>query len=187
VLAGEIASSILIPAVCDVAKKYKSPLTGKPAIVVAAGGIRDGRSLAASLMQGAAGVWVGTRFVASVEAGCSEMHKREILSSDFADTVRTLVLSGRPMRVKANDYIKAWEKRPEKILELTEAGVVPYIKDMEGGVEEADRPFMMGQVAAVINEIKPASEIVEDMVNEATAMLSLGSRYLTGSTNLAKL
>lgn len=47
----------------DVANKYKSPLTGETALVVAAGGIRDGRSLASSLMQGAVGVWVGTRYV----------------------------------------------------------------------------------------------------------------------------
>ncbi|KAG9848496.1 2-nitropropane dioxygenase, partial [Aureobasidium melanogenum] len=66
---GDIPGNILIPAVVDTASKYKSPLTGEPALVVAAGGIYNGRSLAAALMQGAAGVWVGTRFVASVEAG----------------------------------------------------------------------------------------------------------------------
>lgn len=58
---GDIAASILIPACVDVARRYKSPLTGKPAMVVAAGGICNGRGLAAALMQGATGVWVGTR------------------------------------------------------------------------------------------------------------------------------
>jgi NAD(P)H-dependent flavin oxidoreductase YrpB (nitropropane dioxygenase family) len=58
---GDIPGNILIPAVVDAASKYKSPLTGEPALVVAAGGIYNGRSLAAALMQGAAGVWVGTR------------------------------------------------------------------------------------------------------------------------------
>lgn len=55
---GDIANSILIPAVVDVARQYKSPLTGQTAMVVAAGGIWDGRGLASSLMQGAQGVWV---------------------------------------------------------------------------------------------------------------------------------
>ena len=62
---GDIPGNILIPAVVDAASKYKSPLTGEPALVVAAGGIYNGRSLAAALMQGAAGVWVGTRYVLS--------------------------------------------------------------------------------------------------------------------------
>ncbi|OAT05118.1 oxidoreductase [Blastomyces gilchristii SLH14081] len=87
---GSIATSILVPAVCDVAKNYISPLTGKPAMVVAAGGIFNERSLAAALMQGAQGVWVGTRFVASIEAGCSKTHKDEVVTATFDDTVRTL-------------------------------------------------------------------------------------------------
>ncbi|EXJ68020.1 oxidoreductase [Cladophialophora psammophila CBS 110553] len=175
---GVIASSILIPAVCDVVSKYRSPMTGNSPLVVAAGGIRDGRSLASALMQGAAGVWVGTRFLASVESGASQMHKEEVVTANFEDTVTTLVVSGRPMRVKANDYIKAWERRPEKIKELTEAGIVPYTKDVEDGNEEADRPFLMGQVAAVIDSIKPAGQIVEEMVTEASQMIRQGTRYL---------
>ncbi|KAK5005277.1 hypothetical protein LTR60_006307, partial [Cryomyces antarcticus] len=88
---GDIPNSILIPAVVDVARRYKSPLTGEPAMVVAAGGISSGRSLASSLMQGAQGVWVGTRFVASEEAGCSRLHKEAVVSAGFDDTLRTLV------------------------------------------------------------------------------------------------
>ena len=184
VRAGEIAGTILVPAVCDVAKNYKSPLTGEPVIVIAAGGIRDGRSLAAALMQGAQGVWVGTRFVASLEAGCSQLHKEEVVSATFTDTVRTLVVSGRPMRVKANEYIKAWEKQPEKIRALTEAGIIPYDKDVEDGVEEADRPFLMGQVAAVIDKIKPAAEIVEEMVDEAAARFKTAAESIGISARL---
>ena len=97
---GDIANSILIPAVCDVARRYKSPLTGEPALVVAAGGIYDGRGLASSLMQGAVGVWVGTRFVAAEESGASRLHKEAVVSATFTDTLRTLVISGRPLRVR---------------------------------------------------------------------------------------
>ncbi|KAF3936810.1 hypothetical protein ABW19_dt0203891 [Dactylella cylindrospora] len=174
---GSIATSILIPAVCDVAKKYKSPLTGETPLVVAAGGIRDGRSLASSLMQGAAGVWVGTRFVASKEAGCSEMHKQEVKSATFDDTIRTLVISGRPLRVKMNEYIKKWEDQPERIKELCDKGVTPFEHDLNEG-NDTDIPFLMGQVAGVIDDIKPAQDIVEDMVREAAEMLRKGNGYL---------
>lgn len=179
---GDIANSILIPAVVDVARKYKSPLTGQPAMVVAAGGIYNGRSLASSLMQGAQGVWVGTRFVASTEAGCSQMHKEEVVSASFVDTGRTLVISGRPLRVKFNDYIKEWESRPQDIKALTDAGIVPFAKDMDDG-KDVDVPHLMGQVAGVIQEIKPAKEIVDDMVREAVDMLKLGQTYISGPSS----
>lgn len=101
---GDIPNSILIPAVVDVARRYRPEmLKGQEALVVAAGGIHNGRGLASSLMQGASGVWVGTRFVASEEAGCSRIHKEEVVSARFEDTIRTLVVSGRPLRVKMND------------------------------------------------------------------------------------
>ena len=174
---GDIANSILIPAVVDVAKKYKSPLTGEPAMVVAAGGIYDGRSLASSLMQGAVGVWVGTRFVASEESGASRMHKEGVVSADFTDTLRTLVVSGRPLRVRMNEYLQKWESQPGKIKELTDRGIVPLQQDMDQNVD-VDPPFLMGQVAAIIKDVKPAKAIVEDMVREAVGQLKLGGSYL---------
>lgn len=181
---GNIANSVLIPAVVDVAKKYYPPmLNGSPALVVAAGGISSGRSLASSLMQGAAGVWVGTRFVASVEAGCSEEHKREVVSCDFDGTDRTLVLSGRPLRMKLNDYIKDWHSRPEQIKELCDKGVVPIEHDIDEG-KDFDYPHLMGQIAGSIGAVLPAGEIVDEMVKEAVDMLKLGGAYLSGKSKL---
>jgi NAD(P)H-dependent flavin oxidoreductase YrpB (nitropropane dioxygenase family) len=179
---GDIANSILIPAVVDVARRYKSPVTGQPAMVVAAGGIYNGRSLASSLMQGAQGVWVGTRFVASTEAGCSQMHKENVVSATFTDTDRTLVVSGRPLRVRLNDYVKDWHARPEEIKKLTDAGVVPLAKDMDDG-KDVDIPFLMGQVAGVIGDIKPAGQIIDEMVREAVDMLKLGQTFIAGPTS----
>lgn len=178
---GDIPNSILIPAVVDVARQYRPKLLkGGPALVVAAGGIYNGRSLAASLMQGAVGVWVGTRFVASREAGCSQLHKEAVVSAGFEDTLRTLVVSGRPLRVKMNEYIRGWEAQPEKIKSLTEKGVVPIEKDFEDGVD-VDIPFLMGQVAGVIKDIPPAGQIVREMVDEAVEMLKIGQVYLGDS------
>ena len=151
-------------------------------MVVAAGGIYNGRSLASSLMQGAQGVWVGTRFVASTEAGCSEMHKKEVVSASFTDTGRTLVVSGRPLRMKYNDYVREWESRPEDIKKLTESGIVPLAKDMEDG-KDIDIPFLMGQVSGVIQDIKPAKEIVDEMVAEAVDMLKVGQTFIQGPSS----
>lgn len=176
---GDIANSVLIPAVVDVARRYKpAALKGSPALVVAAGGIYNGRGLASSLMQGAAGVWVGTRFVASVEAGCSEEHKKAVVQCKFEETDRTLVLSGRPLRMRVNDYIAKWHAQPAKVKELCDQGIVPIEWDFDQG-NDVDPPHLMGQVAGAITKIQPASEIVQEMVQEAVEMLKIGRGYLT--------
>jgi NAD(P)H-dependent flavin oxidoreductase YrpB (nitropropane dioxygenase family) len=179
---GDVANSVLIPAVVDVARRYRPKMLGgeQTAIVVAAGGISNGRGLASSLMQGAAGVWVGTRFVASVEAGCSEEHKEAVISCGFDDTERTLVISGRPLRMKTNEYIRKWHAQPERIQELCSQGVVPLEHDLEEG-NEIDLPHLMGQVAGAITKVQPAGEIVDEMVAEAVEMLKLANVYLGGS------
>lgn len=175
---GDIATSILIPAIVDVARQYKSPLTGKTALVVAAGGVSTGRSIAAMLSYGAVGVWVGTRFVASEEAGCSQVHKESVCSATFEDTIRTLVVSGRPLRVRMNDYIKSWEvDRPEEVKRLCDSGVVPLHKDMDEE-KDVDIPFLMGQVAGMIEKIQPAKAIVEEMVEECVEVLKNQQSYL---------
>ncbi|KAJ4306335.1 hypothetical protein N0V88_001135 [Collariella sp. IMI 366227] len=172
---------VLIPAVVDVARQYRPKmLGGQTAMVVAAGGISNGRGLASSLMQGAVGVWVGTRFVASEEAGCSEEHKKAVVSCGFEGTERTLVISGRPLRMKTNDYIRKWHAQPARIQELCSKGVVPIEHDLEEG-NDIDLPHLMGQVAGAIQKIQPAGEIVEEMVAEAVDMLKLANTYLGGN------
>ncbi|KAH8693708.1 putative oxidoreductase [Talaromyces proteolyticus] len=182
---GDVPFSVLVPAVVDVVQKYKSPLTGQTPLVVAAGGVNDGRSLAASLMLGASGVWVGTRFVATTESGASQLHKEAVVSAGFGETIRTLVISGRPLRVLPNDYIKQWEKRPEEILSLTEKGVVPMMDDIEKDREDVDFPFLMGSVSAVVKKIQPAGEVVEEMVRDAVQALQRGQTFVkVGSSKL---
>jgi NAD(P)H-dependent flavin oxidoreductase YrpB (nitropropane dioxygenase family) len=183
---GDIPFSVLIPAVVDVAKKYKSPLTGLPAQVVAAGGVNDGRSLAASLMLGASGVWVGTRFVASEESGASRLHKEAVVGAKYGETKRTLVVSGRPLRMLPNDYIKEWENRPADIAELTAKGIVPMMHDLENE-KDIDMPFLMGDVSAGVKEIKPAGVIVKEMVQQAVDVLKTGNSYITGNGQMSKL
>ncbi|KAJ5175277.1 Aldolase-type TIM barrel [Penicillium canariense] len=183
---GDIPFSVLVPAVVDVARHYCSPLTGQPALVVAAGGINDGRSLAASLMLGAAGVWVGTRFVASEESGASRLHKEAVVSAKYGETRRTLVVSGRPLRMLPNDYVKEWESRPADIAALTAKGVVPMMHDMENE-KDIDMPFLMGDVSASVKEIKPAGVIVKEMVQQAVEVLKRGNAYITEKGSTSKL
>jgi NAD(P)H-dependent flavin oxidoreductase YrpB (nitropropane dioxygenase family) len=130
-------------------------------------------------MQGATGVWVGTRFVASTEAGCSQAHKESVVTAKFEDTIRTLVVSGRPLRARRNEWTDKWESQPEKIKALTEKGIVPLEHDMEEGVD-FDIPHLMGVVAGVVNEIQPAKQIVDEMVEEAVFMLKQGQTFLGG-------
>lgn len=182
---GDVANSVLIPAVVDVARQFRPPmLGGSPALVLAAGGIHNGRGLASSLMQGAAGVWVGTRFVASAEANCSDEHKQAVVECGFDETERSLVLSGRPIRLRPNDYIKRWHARPQEIQALCDKGIVPVEHDLEQGVDDIDLPHLMGQVAGAIQRVQPAREIVGEMVSEAVDMLKLGGTYLSDRSKL---
>jgi NAD(P)H-dependent flavin oxidoreductase YrpB (nitropropane dioxygenase family) len=204
---GDIATTVLIPAVVEACKGHKSPLTGKPVQVIAAGGIHNGQLLAAALMMGASAVWVGTRFVLSEEAGAPESHKEAVRTASFDDTIRTLIFTGRPLRVRKNPYIMNWEEeRQAEIKELTSKGKLPYEADldrvMNGEAEETPaikgsglmnatsdddgdtddlldqfRPFLMGQCAAVVNEKKPAKEIVDEFINDAVACIKRGNSY----------
>ncbi|KAH9951289.1 2-nitropropane dioxygenase [Amylocystis lapponica] len=170
---GDTPFSILIPACVDRCKGATSPLTGKPVIVVAAGGIADGRGLAAALSYGAAGVWVGTRFVASEEAGAPKKHKDLVLSADYDDTVRTLVYSGRPMSVRRTPYVTSWESRQQEIAELTSQGKIPHEVELERHPEKSleGQRWLMGKVAGSIHDIKPAKDIVDEMVTTAAESL----------------
>jgi NAD(P)H-dependent flavin oxidoreductase YrpB (nitropropane dioxygenase family) len=179
---GDVPTSILIPACVDACKGKVSPLTGKPISVVAAGGITDGRGLAASLMYGADAVWVGTRFVASTEAGAPKKHKELVVSAGFGDARRTLIYSGRPMRVRYTDYVKDWEEnRQEEIKLLCEQGIIPHEDHMEKHPETGAKgmKWLMGENSAVINEIKPAKEIVDEMVSTAARCIQTGAADLT--------
>lgn len=171
---GDTPFSILVPACVDLCKKAKSPLTGEPVIVVAAGGIADGRGLAAALSYGAAGVWVGTRFVASEEAGAPPKHKELVLSAGYDDVTRTLIYSGRPMRVRRTAYVADWEEnRQDEIKRLVKEGRIPHEVELEKKPEKSleGRMWLMGTVAGSISTIKPAKDIIDELVSTAALRL----------------
>lgn len=92
---GDVPTTILIPTVAEMVKGKKSPMTGDQVQVVAAGGLFNGQSLAASLMLGANAVWIGTRFVLSEEAGAPKAHQEAVRTSGFDDNVRTIIFTVR--------------------------------------------------------------------------------------------
>merc|ERR1711862_1087675 len=97
-----------------------SPLTGNPVHVVAAGGIYNGRTVAAAFALGAEAVWVGTRFLASEEATTTKIHKNILKKAQSEDTIRSVVYTGRPARFYKTPYLLEWEmNRREEIDKLT--------------------------------------------------------------------
>lgn len=146
---------ILLPACVDAVKGKTSPLTGKPIQVLGAGGVTNGRGLAACLAFGCTAVWVGTRFVAAEEAGASPMHQKSLVEATYDDTVRTLIYTGRPLRVRNTDFIRDWEQnKASEVKKLLLSGKTPV--DME---DAEHRPFLMGQVAGYIKDVQPAKKV----------------------------
>ncbi|KAG8948632.1 hypothetical protein FRC04_009396 [Tulasnella sp. 424] len=181
---GDIPTSLLVPACVDAVKGHRSPLTGDPVYVVAAGGIFDGRGLASALIYGASAVWVGTRFVASVEAAAPKLHKEAVITATLDDDIRTLIYSGRPLRVRKTPYVMEWEeKRQEEMKDLLSKGIIPIEQDMEEHPERSGefRIWLLGKVAGLIHEIIPARQIVETMVNDAVERLSSAQSYVAQS------
>lgn len=157
---GDIPTTVLIPAVVEACKGHKSPVSGGPVQVVAAGGIHNGQLLASALMMGASGVWVGTRFILTDEAGAPKAHKDAVRTAGHDDNIRTIIFTGRPMRVRNNPYIDDWEtNRLAEMKELTSKGTIPYEVDLE--------KFMGGEGASEHSGVESyssnaASEAEED-------------------------
>jgi NAD(P)H-dependent flavin oxidoreductase YrpB (nitropropane dioxygenase family) len=181
-----------LPAVGKMVKGHKSPLTGDDVLVVAAGGMYNGQSLAAMLTFGAAGVWVGTRFVLSEEAGAPKAHQEAVRTAGWDDNVRTIIFTGRPLRVRTNSYIENWENnRQQEIKDLTSKGILPVEHDLEKLGDDLDddtmdnaRPFLMGKVAAVVEERKSAREIVDEFVTDAVKWLQVGNSMIVSKSKL---
>jgi enoyl-[acyl-carrier protein] reductase II len=166
---GRIGGMVLIPAVVDA-------VTPKP--VVAAGGIADGRGLAAALALGAVGVWMGTRFIATHEAFGHDNYKKKIVAIDEEGTVVHRGATGKPCRAIRNDFTREWEKRTAEILpfplQAQRVGFPAAIRAREEGDIENGHAAC-GQSAGLISEIVPARELIERMVAQAQAILGVRS------------
>ena len=161
---GQIGTLALVPQVMDAV----SPLP-----VVAAGGIASGRALAGVLALGAVGVWCGTAFLVSEEANQPELQKQRILEAATEDTVVTRLYSGKTMRNITNPLIEAWENSGMRAMPMGMQGVL--IRDLVHSVREAGREDLLmnaaGQTSGMLSEIRPAREILDEMVSDAAALL----------------
>lgn len=168
---GRVGTMALVPQVVDAVR----------APVLAAGGIADGRGLVAALALGASGVWMGTRFVASEEALAHNNYKDKIIEIDEEGTVITRCQSGKPCRLIRNRFTDSWEGREQEILpfplQMIKVGREAAMKARyEGKVEEGG--MAAGQISGLIRSIKPAGEIVQDVMEEARAVLHDGLRLI---------
>ncbi len=145
-----------------------------PTPVLAAGGIGDGRGVAAALAVGCVGVWVGTRFLASVEGGALPIQKETIIEATDEDTRRAYLYTGKTSRAIYNSFHDLWEQSGLEPLPFpTQVFFASAMAEMFNKAEKKDYmgPFS-GQVSGLIHEIKPAARILEDMVEETVEVLT---------------
>lgn len=161
---GEVTTMALVPQVAD----------GVRLPVVAAGGIADGRGMAAALALGAQGVQMGTRFICSEECIAHLGFKERILKAHDRATVVTGGTTGHPVRCLENKVTRQFialerDGVAKEVLEEFGMGRL-YLGVIEGNMDEGS--LMAGQIAGLIREIKPVKAIVEDIVAEAGEVIN---------------
>ena len=168
---GELTTMTLVPQIADAVNVP----------VIAAGGIADGRGLAAALLLGASGVQVGTRFLAADECGIPQCFKEEVHSARDTDTMVAGRRRGVPVRALKNGYMQG----------LAEMEMNPHVSNAEleqhgsgalwRAVKEGDMVtgcVMAGQAAALVKDTLPARDIIQKMVEEARQLLKEGAGRL---------
>ena len=167
---GELTTMVLVPQVCDA--------TTLP--VIAAGGIADGRGVAAAFMLGAQGVQMGTRFLSAYECAIHPAYKEKILKATDLCTMVTGKRLGHPVRSLrtpfARNYARAeYGGMPDDELEALGAGA------LRRAVQEGDSEkgcFLSGQIAAIVRKEQPAAEIVREVMEEAEPILRRASQWV---------
>ena len=167
---GELTTMALMPQVVDA-------LTIP---VIAAGGIGDGRGVAAVAMLGAAGVQVGTRFLAADECIVSDAYKEKIIKARDTDTMITGRSTGHPVRGLKNkfarNFVKLEKEETMTLEEIEKLGAGSLRAAVEGNV--VNGALMAGQVAGMVRKTEPAKAIVESLYNEAKAIVKKISETL---------
>jgi enoyl-[acyl-carrier protein] reductase II len=165
---GHVGRVGTLPLVAKVADLVNIP-------VIAAGGLADGRALVAALALGAHGVWMGTRFIATEEARGHINYKNKITEIDEDGTTITRANSGKTARIIKNTFTEYWKQNEEKIkpfpAQLREVGLEASIAGrMEGDIDNG--VLAAGQSSGLIEKIKPAGDVISDIVKQAEEVLS---------------
>jgi len=172
---GQVATLPLVAQVVDA--------VGSRVPVVAAGGIFDGRGLAAALVLGADGVWVGTRFVATPEARAAPGYKDTLLRTSEDGTVITRAYSGKPMRAVRNAWTDHHDAHPEELRPFPEQLMVAMragalhlgVDETAPGVDPERECYPAGQGVGAIDSLVPAGELVHRFVAEAERAIARAS------------
>ena len=167
---GELTTMVLVPQVCDA--------TDLP--VIAAGGIADGRGVAAAFMLGACGVQMGTRFLSAEECTIHPEYKQKILKAGDLCTMVTGKRLGHPVRSLRTPFAREYSKAeyggmPDDELEALGAGA------LRRAVQEGDNQngcFLAGQVAAMVKKEQPAAEIIKEVMEQAEPVLLGASKWV---------
>lgn len=167
---GELTTMVLVPQICDA--------TSLP--VIAAGGIADGRGVAAALMLGACGVQMGTRFLSAKECSIHPSYKEKILKATDLCTMVTGKRLGHPVRSLRTQFAREYSKAeyggmPDEELEAFATGALRL------AVQEGDNKkgcFLSGQIAAMVKKEQPAGEIVKEVMEEAEPILLGASQWV---------
>jgi enoyl-[acyl-carrier protein] reductase II len=167
---GTVATMALVPQVVDA--------VGDKVPVVAAGGLYDGRGLAAALSLGADGVWVGTRFIATPEARAVNGYKETLLGTAEDGTVISRSYTGKTCRVVRNEWTNHFEQHPEELQPFPNQAIASstaganHLGAPSGTDVDVSKEFMpCGQGVGAIHQLIPAGEIVRSMMAEAEAMI----------------
>jgi len=164
---GKVATFPLVPQIVDA--------VGDQVPVVAAGGVFDGRGLAAALMLGADGIWVGTRFIATPEAHVVPGYREALVEGREDDTVITRAYTGKTLRAVRNSYTQYFEENPDELQRFPDQ----IVRSMgDGAMHLGARPdsegidpdkecFAAGQALGGIDQVVPAGDLVALFVEEA--------------------
>lgn len=169
---GELTTMALVPQVVDA---VNIP-------VIAAGGIADGRQIAAAFMLGAVGVQVGTRFLVAEECTIAQAYKDKVLKAKDHDSVVTGKRLGHPVRSIRNAFTREYQKAEydassvsDEELEKMASGVL-RIAAREGDVKNGC--VLAGQVASMVKKEQPAREIIEEMFTQAEDVLNGAAKWV---------
>jgi enoyl-[acyl-carrier protein] reductase II len=168
---GTVATMPLVPQIVDA--------VGERVPVVAAGGIFDGRGLAAALALGADGVWIGTRFIATPEARTVTGYKDALLRTPEDGTVISRGFTGKTLRAVRNKWTQHVDEHPEELrafpeqmLRAVEAGALHLGGDETAEVDPDLECYPAGQGVGAIDELLPAGALVARIVADAEASLA---------------
>jgi len=167
-----VGTMALIPQVVD-AVAGRIPVLG-------AGGISDGRGIAAAMMLGAEGAWIGTAFLATDEAGIEDFQKEAIVESGDGDTLVSRTVTGKPARIIRNKWSEAFAEAGLEPLPMPFQPMVAMpVLAAAAAVKRKDiAPGFAGQGMGLIHKVKPAAEVMADLVKDAQSSLSSANAYL---------